>query len=106
MHYIEMFNILGPEWYKLDMVIVNGVLHWVGCQIVPLLGLSSTTWAFRGRKDKPKMKPPLYCKCSVPEICIYRKIYLVTIEGIYRAIMKTKKCRPLRIRLRNYGIMI
>jgi hypothetical protein len=106
MNYIEIFNILGPAWYKLDMYIINGVPHWAGYQIIVLLGLSSTTWTFRGRKDNPKMGPPLYKMCRVRKINKKRTIYLVTIDGIYRAIMKTKKCKPFRIKLRQHGIMI
>jgi hypothetical protein len=104
--YDEIFNILGPEWHNLQVYYIDGVRHWAGCRLIDLLGISSSTWAFRGPKHKPKMHPPLYRMCSLPEFNIHRTIYMVTIEGIYRAIMKTKKCRPLRILLRKNGILI
>lgn len=105
--YNEIFNILGPEWHALTKHGVDGYQYWVCCRLTPLMGVTNTTRTFRGgNKLKPKMQPPIYRKHFIPEVNPHRPVNIVTIEGIYVAIMKTKKCRPLRIKLRKNGIKI
>lgn len=106
MNYLEIFNILGPEWHDLKPHTIDGELHWAACRMLHLLHGTSTTWIFRGPKNKPRMQFPLYRKHFVPDINDRRSINMVTMEAILLAIKHTKKCWPYRVALRENGIKI
>ena len=107
MDHAVMFNYLSEDWKKLEKFNINGVPHWAGCYVVPLLGLKSTTWAIRGNKDNPKMHFPLYRKQRVPKITNRCNIYLLTVEGIVQVICKSRHptCKSLKILLEKYGLI-
>jgi hypothetical protein len=106
MNHIELFSILGPEWQKLDTFYFKGVPHWIGCRVVPLIGFSSSTAAFRGPKDKPKMKFPLYRKKLMPQVNHHQGVYMVTLEAILLVIKNARKCWKLRVLLKEHGYKI
>lgn len=106
MDYKHIFTILSPEWMELKIHPIDGVPHWLGCRLILLLGLSSSTWAFRGNKLNPKMQFPLYRMEFVEEVNHKRPVYHVSIEGIMHTIKYTKKCWRLRARLRQNGIKL
>ena len=96
----ELSKIFGEEWLEVKIFYVKGVPHYVGCHVIKILGLSSTTYAIRGPKYKPKLALSLYRKHSVPSVNPRCKVYLLTADGILQVLNKNRRCGKYRRRLR------
>jgi len=45
MQHNYLFTFLGDGWKNLKIYTIKGIPHWLGCRVVELLGLSSSTQA-------------------------------------------------------------
>ena len=95
----EFAEILGKEWLQVKIYYIDGIPHYVGCHVINILGLSSTTYAIRGPKYKPKVAPSLYRKHYVPSVNHRCLVYLLTAHGILQVLKKNRKCGKYRRRL-------
>lgn len=90
MNHQELFDLLGPAWHGLSNYYVKGEIHWLGCEVVELLGFSSTTQAIKGTPAKPKLKFPAYRMEMIPEVNEERSVYLLTLNGIIQVIKSNR----------------
>jgi len=98
MNHIELFRLFGPAWSGLPVYEINGVPHWVGCEVVSLLGIKNITNAIKGTPGKPKLTFPTYRMHKIPQINSERSVYMLTFEGVIRVIRMNRSplCRQLQ----------
>jgi len=101
MNNTDVMEILAPVLTGLSTYRVNGELHWLGCDVIQKLGLSSTTQAIKGTREKPKLKFPAYRMHMIPEVNAERSVYLLNITGVIEVIKlnSNKKTKILKERL-------
>lgn len=99
-------EILGEEWLDVKTHNIDGVPHYVGCHVINILGLCSTTYAIRGPKHKPKVKPSEYKKHYVASVNHRCLVYLLTAEGIIEVLKKNRRCGKYRRRLITNGFKL
>lgn len=106
MNHIELFELFGPAWQGLSVYEIKGVTHWVGSEVISLLGLANVTNAIKGTARKPKLSFPNYRMHMIPEINQQRPIYMLRYEGVIQVIKKNKShlCRQLQAVLNQVGM--
>jgi len=106
MTYNELLELMGPAWQELPVYNIGGVPHWIGCEVVGLLGIKNVTNAIKGTTSNRKLSFPAYRMHRDRSINPKRSVYMLTMDGIILVIKNnsSQQCRELQAILTTHGI--
>lgn len=91
-------KIFGNEWAFIRSVTINDEEMYMAHDICKLLGISNVTIALRGVTGSYNVSPNFRTKEKIEEWNTFRKIHLLTLDGVYQLILNNKspECRRIK----------
>ena len=91
-------KLFGPEWTMVRTAIIGGEEMYMAYDICGVLGLSNVTFALRGVSGSYNVSPSFRTKFKIDDWCKFRKIHLLTLDGVFQLIMNNKSPECKRIK--------
>ena len=91
-------RLFGPEWLNVRTVVIDNEEMHMAHDICEILGLSNVTFALRGVSGSYNVSPNFRTKEKIDDWCTFRKIHLLTLDGVFQLVMNNKSPECKRIK--------
>jgi len=87
-----LLYLLNTEFGHVRQVTVKGVVYYLAHDVCKVLGLTNTTTVINGLSDTTVQNGPMKTniKMFIESVNKHRKVYLISIEGVFEIILKGK----------------
>jgi prophage antirepressor-like protein len=88
----------GPEWGSVRKITINKEEMYMAYDICQLLGITNVTHALKGVTGTYNVSPNFRIKMKIEDWNTFRKIHLLTLDGVFQLILnnKSQKCKLIK----------